>query len=182
MKKEKINFNRGAQFGEKKSAYIFFVFILIIVFIVAFISNQEYVYASLCVLPLFLAFILMADIRGVDVNLEQNKIREYKLLPWGKNGKWKDFELFKKVVLIPSTYDVRTADLNSGGHDVYVDKHKHFVIALTNPLESESIIIGEKSDYKQAQLMAKKASMQLHLELQDKFLERMQNAKRQRYI
>lgn len=48
------------------------------------------------------AFFVTADFKGVEINIEQNKIREYQHTLLGKKGDWMNYQHFSRITLKPS--------------------------------------------------------------------------------
>lgn len=180
MKKSTIIYSRGGQFKGGKSIFLFFVSLSLLIRVIYLVFHSEYASMLLTLVFLALTLFIMTDIRGVEIDIKKNKIREYRLRIWGKTGAWMDYQQFSKITLSLGSYDIHTSDLSPEGNGSYSEKHHHFVVELVNTHGDKKLTLGEKSDYKEARQLMKEASIELNLETQNKFQERLRISKQRR--
>ena len=160
-----MTYSRGAQFKGGKSTFLFFISFAILVTLISLLYNGEHL-SALAIFPfLAVALFLTADIQGIEIDLEQNKVREYRLTLLGKKGSWMNFKPFTKISLNQADYNISTADLTTGGRESYEDQHHHFVVEIINPTQNIKLLLAENGDLKKAHKILTEASERLQLEI-----------------
>ena len=172
-----INYSRGGQPTGAKSIIFFFVGIFFIVLIILFLINGKYLPALLAFPFIAIVFFIAADFQGVEINLEQNKIREYQITLLGRTGDWMNYQHFSIITLNQATF--KTQD-TMNYNEPYVEQHSYFIVELVNLKDNIKLILGEHGDYNAALELMKTARKQLKLDTHNKFQERLYAAKQQR--
>ena len=180
MKNSTIVYSRGIQPKGLKSTLFFTASLSLVVIIFSKVYDGDFLSAFLCLPILLVALILTANIEGVEINIDQNKVREYRITLLGKRGKWMDFKSFSKITLNQSAFTIYTANLVAGDNQTYRDNYNHFLVELVNPKDNIKLLLGEKAYYNEAKEMLKAVSAQLQLETQNIFQERLRASKKRR--
>ena len=172
-----INYSRGGQLTGAKSLIFFFVGIFFFVLIIFFLINGKYLPALLTLPLMAITFFIAADFKGVEINLEQNKIREYQITLLGRAGDWMNYQHFSRINLNQATFEINdTWNYN----EIHREQHSYFIVEIVNLTDNIKLILGEHRDYNTALELMKTASKQLKLETQNKFQERLYAAKQRR--
>ena len=140
----------------------------------------EQLQMSLILVPFIpILFFYVFDFRGVDICLDRNKIREYRLNIFGKSGCWIDLSQFQSIYLDYDSFGVQIADFSEGGYNGQViEKNGQFLISLVSQSTKELLIVSEKIKYHEAKLFATELAQVLSLPIRDTFQKRLRSPKR----
>lgn len=181
MKKTLLNYSQGAQFRGAKSIFFFLLGLGLLIFFIAFLVRGYYFEAGLCFSLVPFCLVMAADLRGIEVELEKNLLREYRIRPWGKRGRWVDFSGYTSLKLDLATYSIFYEDLAEGTEKGYsVEQHRHYTVELMHSSPEKTIVLRELADYKEAKRFLNRAGQELNLNVQDRFKERLQASLRKR--
>jgi len=177
IKGELISFSRGAQFRGGKSAYGFVGMLFMILVAVGLSIQGHYSAAGILSILVVLTFFHVFDFRGVQVQKDKNKVREYQLKLWGKTGKWLDFAQFSTVSLEYESFEIRTSDLLEDEGST-IERHRHFLVSLECQDSGKKILLAEIVKYREAEVFAREAARSLGLECVDRFGPKLQASRR----
>ncbi|MPM10311.1 hypothetical protein SDC9_56640 [bioreactor metagenome] len=143
-----INISRGPQFRGGKSAGAFFLMFFILIIVVVLFINSVFIIAFclLAVCSLLAEYIL--DIRGVEVDKVNSRVREYRSLLLTRFGEWKSYKGYNSLQIADDYYLIRQKeDEVMGRGRVYYEKHHRFIIVLINEEAEKNMLLAEGSDY-----------------------------------
>jgi len=112
------------------------------------------------------------DIRGIQIDLTDQKIRQYKQNLTGKNGKWLELSIFNKIILTHEFYKVSTTDYSDiidGDISTSKTTHGHFVVRLIGSKSKKSLIITEEMKYSAAKKTLAKVAKDTGFEKEDTY-------------
>lgn len=177
-----ITISQGANFRDGKAAYLFILFLGVLIYsVVQVIVNIDF-YPLIFLSPFFTIVLLyILDFRGVQIDQDRKMIRAYKLYLWGKRGDWKHLELFSKISLNYEDYKIETSSPYSGytnGQSSIIENHHHFVISLMSEDGNDRIVISQENEYVDAVVVMKKLVNRLDLPFEDHFREKLKRRER----
>ncbi len=151
MSQKILSISRGAQFQGGKTAYMFFVVLVAVIYCVVMLIEGEVLSATLCIAVAMVLTIYVLDIRGVEVDLGNSRFREYVIRPWGKDGKWMPLNEVKAVELFRETYIVKVKAIFSrladpGAPKYNNERHSRYALYFTNSTTSDSVLLMESQD------------------------------------
>ena len=129
----------------------------------------------------FLAMLLLfiIDIQGIQIDKNQNKIRNYRQRLWGKTGKWIEFDGYEKLVLELDAYQIKVASFYRRGYNT--ENHNRFMVSLDSARQaSADLLIFESPNYNDSKRFALKLSEKLNVPLEDRFSQRLRESRRRR--
>lgn len=152
---------KGPQFETKGGAFLF-----IVAFFIIFLSGdcflkQKFIFAilSFFVSTLLISFVL--DIRGIEIDHFDYKIRDYRNLLGFKIGKWEDIRNYKSVRI--SIRDIKEATSEGSDHDF--DVSYFYYVNLINKLDNKALFLAEFEGKDKAIQFANQIASKLNIEL-----------------
>jgi len=160
-----ITISRGPQFGRKAGVFNAFVFVGALILSIVSLAGAYYV----LVLPLLILsvsmFSLMIDIRGVDIDLNKNRLMPYKKFLWIKQGKWEDLSAYGEVQLRKNLL-LEHPTLFSGNQTDVLYRYYHIVLADSEKMKE--VVVAEFRGYVRAYKFCWKLSHELHMVFRNK--------------
>lgn len=181
MKKNILTFSKGPQFHGGRTALIFLILLAFLFISIAGCVQGEYL-PALILFPfiLVLSFFIF-DIRGTQIDIERELIREYKLFLWVKFGKWQNYKPFNLILLKYISHQIETADFSSGRFGkTATEVHGIFTVFLTNPEDTKRLVMAEFAQYRHALHFADRLSETLNLPFLDNFEIRLETSRNRR--
>ena len=126
---------------------MFFVVLAAIIYCVVMLIEGEVLSATLCFAVALVLTIYVLDIRGVEVDLVNNRF----VRPWGKDGKWMPLKELKAVELFRETYNVKVRAIfsqlaNSGTPKYNNERHWRYALYFTHYTTSDPVLLMESQD------------------------------------
>lgn len=185
MRKNVIKITLGPQFNQGRSASL--LVLLLFLFALDIILYVYPIYFAAFLLSIYIILIVykILDIQGVEIDKENSLVRNYKLQFWGKSGKWIDLINYHSIYLDYTTYHIKssssfnefiTTNVNYRSNKL----HGHFLIFLIHKNENKSILLGEKSNYDEAKMLALKYSEIIGIPFRNIIREKIQKSKLKR--
>lgn len=170
-----ITLSNGAQFHGGNAAYLFVLFITLLVLFLAFIVNGIYL-GIVLVFPIMLFLgIYTLDIRGIQINLAERLIRQYKQKLGGKKGNWIELDKYETIILNHEFYKIKNAQFQGLDMEISSSKttHGHFVVRLISTKHKESFIIVEELNYSTAKKVLAQIAKSTGFEVKDLYHEKL---------
>jgi len=146
-----INIKKGPQFKSKGGGLFAFVSIALFVISLAAITTMYYYFSAISFVFCFILIYYFIDIRGIQLDKNTKRIREYKLFLWIKIGKWQDLNNFKSIYLTKKR--LVTSDTE------YFETHYYYYIKLVDESNKKEIILSEFNNYNKAFKIAKNVAV-----------------------
>lgn len=159
-----INISRGPQFRGGNSAGAFFLLFFLLIITVFLFVDSDYIaaFCLLAVCSLLAEYIL--DIRGVEIDKVNSRIREYRVIFFTRSGKWEMYSGYNSLQIAADYYlikQVEDSDMGSGRR--YYEKHQRFIIVLINEDAARNLLLAEGPDYEEILKKASELSGSLRL-------------------
>jgi hypothetical protein len=167
-----ITLVKGPQFNGGKSAYLFVLCMILLFLVLAFTINANYIGLLIVVPALVLCTHYMLDLRGIQLDLTDKLIRQYKQKLWGKKGKWMALNTFDKAILTHEFYKIKNtnySDIADGDITTYKTTHGHFVVRLLHTKSKKHMIIAEEPKYSAAKKIIEKLVKHTGLNKEDTY-------------
>jgi hypothetical protein len=149
--KKLIHISKGPQFKTKTGPYMAIVFLAFLMFVLFSLLNSYFLLASFFILCCIIFFSLILDIRGIQLNTELHRIREYRAFLWFKTGKWLNTYDFKTIHLIHEKVVTRTSKYSEHPFNTY----HYYQIKLVDEIHAKKIFLAEYKNYYKAQHISK---------------------------
>lgn len=165
-KQGKPKYSKGPQLSAKFGVLLF-VFNLALAFATIFILIEQLYTLSIGLLALIaLIFSYVMDVRGIQIDRDSRKIREYKVFLWFKMGNWyalDDFEFIhlKRDALVTRyvSVDVRTRIKSESNH--------YYEVFLVDENNKREIQFSESKNYYKAREVAQKIASSMEIGFKD---------------
>lgn len=181
MANTKFSIFCGPQFRGGKTAYLFFVMLaLIILAAYAALEGDWWMGVIGWFLALLLVFFTF-DFQGVDFDRGDNRVRRYRIRPWGKEGQWEPLSDFTTVQLGRENYMVKAAQIYShligNGPRTGHERHSQFIVCVTSK-HGKHIVLKETEDIRAALKVARMVAQKLNIPLKDHVKEALMAQRR----
>lgn len=180
MKNSLFKYSQGAQVKGTKSIVFFLLSIAFIAFFIAIWAQVNFIPALILVPIIAFCLVMAADVRGLEIDRNQNLYRLYRIRPWGKWGKWKDFSGYNILKLDLDTYHLYFDNSTYDPKGYVIEQHHHFILALIKADGEDPILVTEKNDYREAKRLLLKLAKEMNVEPLDAHRERVMKAKERR--
>jgi len=148
MRSETTIISRGPQFRGGNAATAFFILFFIIIVVVILLADGDYLpsFFLIVVSSFLLEFVL--DFRGVEIDRNNRRIREYRKLFFLRYGEWKPYEGYTSLYITDDYYLVKYSDLTARNiRRSYHVKYHQFIVVLINEDADRNVIVAEGTDY-----------------------------------
>lgn len=182
---EIVRIKRGPQFRGGKAAGYFVLQILMVLLMVIFIIAGYYIAAEVAFILAVLNLSFLLDFQGIELDRQNQRIRNYKMFLWFKFGTWIEFKGFSHLQMERDSFSTSLIDPFSfmlyTGSVKTVTTHRHFLITAVNEEENTGLVLGEIADYEKAKKFLKETAEQFDLPYKDGYLEKLKKAKAKNY-
>jgi len=147
-----IRISRGPQFRTKGGHIIALVALTSFISAVYCVANQDYFIAAFLLLVGIISFLIVLDIRVIEVDTRLHIIRDCKSLIWVRIGKWSRIQDFKSIYVTREIVVIGRDDESEYSTDTF---HYYFV-KLVDEEKKREIVLAECNNYYKAQHVAKR--------------------------
>ncbi|MEZ4721540.1 MAG: hypothetical protein R2813_06635 [Flavobacteriales bacterium] len=179
MKTNFIEIKHGPQFNGLISTMGLFGGIGSLVYLIILLTSSELVTAALTLISLVICSSIFLDYRGVQIDLSNKRIREYRSLLGYKHGRWESLSDFKQIRLKWE----RTHTTSSYGQIIQDRSHGYSSDGYCVVLEGAHSLpfeVGEYASYKAAKSVMLQLSSSLNLPCFDNYAKILESAKESR--
>jgi hypothetical protein len=153
---------KGPQFETKGGVILFFIAAITLFLAGNFLSMGELLYAFLTLfLCLYLAFLVM-DIHGIEIDYENERIKDYKNILGLRVGRWEDLRSYGVVKISLKRMDIPTSE----GSDHEFDSYFYYYIKLLNKYDNKELFLAEFEDKEEALHFAAKIADSLRIRVE----------------
>ena len=150
-----INISRGPQFKTKGVAILAVLSLTSLILSISSLFNADFLLAFILLIISITIFSIVLDIHGIEVDKNEHKIREYKIILGFRIGKWECINDFNSIYLAQENVNVRTSDHSEQVSETY---HYYF-IKLVDELNKKEILLAEYKNYYKALKIAKNVAI-----------------------
>lgn len=152
-------FPKGPQFSIKGAIPIFFISLALLIISICGIFQSDYLLSSVAFILFAILIILVIDIHGIEIDLRENRIRDYKSLYGIKFGKWENLQNYKSIIITKGVLKIPTTEYADHSYDPYfyyyiklIDENneKELTLAEFNDLSKALEFLGATSDFLKA--------------------------------
>jgi hypothetical protein len=153
---------KGPQFETKGGVFLFFLAFFIIFLSGDCFIKQKFIYALLSLFISTLLLYLVIDIRGIEIDHFEYKIRDYRNLLGFRIGKWEDIRDYKSVSI--SLRNVKEATSEGSDHDF--DVYFYYYVNLINKPDNKILFLAEFEEKEKAKQFANKIASKLNIKFE----------------
>lgn len=148
--------SRGPQPGVFGSVPIFFFMLISLILGMLLFFNMQFLFSVFPLIITFLCLNYILNIRGCEIDLNGQRIKDYRKFLWMRIGIWQDLSKFKHLYL-------KNISIHPPG-EKYIIPAQNFYVGLADKFNGKEIILGQFTSLKKARFFLKQLSSYLKLE------------------
>jgi hypothetical protein len=139
-------FPKGPQFSLKGAIPLFFISIALLIISISGIFQSEFLLSSVTFILFAILIILVIDIRGIEIDLRENRIRDYKSLYEIKIGKWENLNIYKSIIITKGVLKIPTTEYSDHSYDPYF----YYYVKLIDENKEKELTLAEFNELSKA--------------------------------
>mgnify|MGYP006954414573 CR=1 FL=1 len=155
--------SRGPQFKSKGGVLFVFLLLASLLFAIAVLFLGDYIIPIPFIIISIILFSYVLDIHGCEIDINEFKIREYKLFLWRRIGNWDSIKNYKYVYLTKGSLRLATSDYPEYSDHPF-DTYNYFFVKLIDEFHNKEIVIAEFREFSKAQKLMQKIAYSLRIE------------------
>jgi|WetSurMetagenome_2_1015567.scaffolds.fasta_scaffold00406_21 hypothetical protein len=153
---------KGPQFETKGGVILFFIAALVLFLSGSFFSKGETLYAFISMLSCAILAFLVLDIHGIEIDYENERIKDYRNILGLRAGKWEDLRSYGVVRVSIKRMEMPTSE----GSDHSFDSYFYYYVKLLNKYDNKEIFLAEFDDKEKAFQFAAKIADSLRIRVE----------------